>query len=374
MPQTTPSTAALVPQKPEELAPVVAAEGTSWLRWAIGLGVGALFTWLSARSWPLGDLFGGTLAVERFQGDLAILLRKGGSVRWSVDLWALGAYAGILSVIHWLRVLRWKPLLAPYADVPVPVLNRGGAVGFMAVFLLPLRLGELARPLMLARSTAVPFGAGLGTIALERVLDGLITTLVLYAVLIQVHPDTLARSPEVARGAWIALAVFSTALLGLTATLLQRERTLGLTRKLLGLVSPLLAEKIIGLLTAFVDGLKVLKSPWALAEFVGMSVTYWGINGVGVWLVARGCGLDIPVVAAYAMMCCLVVGMMIPNPPGSVGIFWTFLLLPASLYGIDPNMPRTIIFALVLWVAQTVQVTVFGIWGWWADARELKRD
>lgn len=347
------------------------------LRWTFGLLLGVGFTWLSARSWPLDDLFGGTLTIGLDgRGAWTLLLRRAehGGVLWSVRLTHVAAYLGLLFAIHWLRVLRWRPLLQPYEDVHVQVLNRVGAVGFMAVFLLPLRLGELARPLMLARSTGIGFGTGLGTIAIERVMDGLTVTLVLFAALIQVHPDTLARNPEVRVGAWVAFAVFSVALGGLAAMGVARAWTLRMTRAVLTPLSPKLADRVAGLAEAFVDGLRVLKSPWHLVQFVALTVVYWGVNGLGVWLLARGFEVHMPVIAGYAMMACIVVGMMIPNSPGNVGSFWYFLLLPASLYGVRADAPRTVAFALGVWLLQTLQVSAFGAWGWWAETRARRAE
>ncbi|MSP90391.1 MAG: flippase-like domain-containing protein [Myxococcales bacterium] len=347
------------------------------LRWVAGLLLGVLFTWLSARSWPLDDLFGGTLTVGLDgRGAWTLLLRRAehGGVLWSVRLTHVAAYLVLLFAIHWLRVLRWRPLLQPYEDVRVSVLNRVGAVGFMAVFLLPLRLGELARPLMLARSTGIGFGTGLGTIAIERVMDGLTVTLLLFAALIQVHPETLSRNPEVRVGAWVAFAVFTMALGGLAAMLVARDWTLRTTRAVLTPLSTKVAEKVAALAEAFVDGLVVLKSPWHLVQFVALTVVYWGVNGLGVWLLARGFEVHMPVIAGYAMMACIVVGMMIPNSPGNVGSFWYFLLLPAGLYGVRADAPRTVAFALAVWLLQTLQVSTFGAWGWWADARSRDDD
>lgn len=365
-----------------------------WLKWLVGLAVGAVFVWWSSRNWPLDQLFGGTLALRELPSrsahpiahwlgidhGLALVLQRGGAampIAWALNLRALGLYALILTAIHWLRVLRWQPLLQPHASVPLSVLNRVGAVGFMTVFLLPLRLGELTRPAMLARSHAdhppVRFGAGLGVIALERVLDGLMVTGLLFAVLQLVPAAALAEAPQVQHGAWAALAVFSTAIGGLTATMLARSFTLGMTERILGLVSKSLAQKVIGLVTAFVDGLAMLKSPLHVAQFVGLTSLYWLINGAGLWLMAQGFGLQMPLPAGYAMMSCIVVGMMIPNSPGNVGTFWTFLLLPAGLWGVSSNSTAAVAFGLAVWLAQTVQGTLFGLWGSWADARALAR-
>ncbi len=352
---------------------------TVWQRWLGGLAIGVLFTWWSSRSWPLDRLFSGSLSVGRdAHGDLAVrLIGQSGSENWSLDLRNLAIYFVCLTIIHWLRVLRWHPLLEPYARVPIAALNRAGAVGFMAVFLLPLRLGELSRPLMLGRKHAghppVPFAAGLATVALERVLDGLTVTALLFVVLFEVHPATLARHPGIAQAAWIAGAVFLSAISGLTAVLVARDFTLRWTRRILGAIAPSMTDKLLGLVTAFVDGLAVLKSPWHVVQFIGITIVYWGVNGLGIWLMARGFGLDLPVIAGYAMMCFVVVGMMIPNAPANAGSFWYFLLLPATLYGVDDQSPRAVAFGLGLWFVQTVQVTLFGLWGSWADARAMAR-
>lgn len=350
-----------------------------WMRWGVGLFLGALFTWLSLRNWPVGQLFAGQVQIARGNLDSWVvrLVNDQGAVVWSLDLAVLGVYGVMLTAVHWLRVLRWRPLLEPYARVPVRALNRAGAIGFMAVFLLPLRLGEFARPLLLARDDLdhepVPFGAGLGTIALERVLDGLLVAALLFVVLFEVHPATLARYPEVRIGAWVSMAVFAGALGALLATLLARDFTVRWTRRIVGRLSMALAEKLLGLVTSFIDGLAILRSPLHVAQFVGLTIVYWGINGLGIWLFARGFGIELPVVAAYAMMSCAVVGMMVPNGPANAGTFWYFLLLPAGLYGIADHAPRTVAFALALWLVQTVQLIVFGVWGSWVDARVVAR-
>lgn len=363
---TTPAAAAALPSAPTR----------TWWKWLAGLAVGALFTWLSARAWPMDKLFGGSLALGALEGTWSLYLadRNTDAVLWSVKLWSMAVYFLVLSAIHWMRVLRQKPLLAPYADVSVAELNRTGAVGFMSVFLLPLRLGEFVRPLLLTRpgttqSGGVPFGASLASVALERVLDGLLVSGLLFFVLLGVPEATIERFPQVRVGAWGALGVFGGALVALSCTFLARDWTVATVRALLGRVSPGLADKVVGLLTAFVDGLKLLQSPWHVAQFLILTGVYWAINGVGVYTIAHGFGLDIPLSGAYAMVACIVVGMMIPNAPGNVGSFWYFLLLPAGLWGIRSDTPSAAAFGLGVWLMQTLQVTAFGLWGSWADAR-----
>lgn len=357
----------------------IAAAGTtpkrSWsdvaLRWAVGLAVGVGFTWLTARAWPLEELFAGSWAIESRDGAVVLAVRGGGPVVWSATIAHLAGYAVTLVAIHFVRVLRWWPLVRPFVAVPMGTLNRAGAIGFAAVFLLPLRLGELARPALLARDAGMAFGAGLSMIVVERMADGLMVTLMLFAVLSHVPAEALARSPEVKLGAWAALAVFGGAMAALIAMAAARGWTTRLLQRTLGRLSGALAQRITAMLTSFIDGLRVLGSAWAVAMFVGLTAAYWLLNGWGYWLLAQGFELPLTLTGGYAMMCTVVIGMMIPNSPGNVGSFWYFLLLPAALFGIDPGSPRAVAFALALWALQLVQVTLFGLWGMAARGRAL---
>jgi uncharacterized membrane protein YbhN (UPF0104 family) len=65
------------------------------------------------------------------------------------------------------------------------------------------------------------------------------------------------------------------------------------------------------------------------------SLIYWIANGMGMWVLARGMGLDVSVVGAFATMGIVAVGITLPNTPGLVGQFQWFTALGLSLYGID---------------------------------------
>jgi len=344
------------------------------IKWILSLGIGAFFIWLASREWPVESLLCEQVGLEGV--DLVCDPAGGG---WRLTLpWILAAFA-VLCSVHFLRVMRWRPLLEPIAHHDFRTLNKVCALSFMALFIFPLRLGELARPYLIASHGRVRKSAALGTVAMERVMDGLMMALLLFGVLatLPVDRDTAAYF-SLRAGAIVAAAVFLSAL-GLLV-LAHHNQALAI-RWIRCLVSPLsrsLAERVAGIVERFIDGLKALPTARNVLFAVLWTVLYWLTNGFAYWFLAQGFGLGewVSLPVAYAMMAAVAVGMMIPNPPGNVGSFWYFLLLPLYVTGAPEQGAAALAFALAVWGLMLVQYLVFaayflvrgginlsGIWG-----------
>jgi glycosyltransferase 2 family protein len=331
------------------------------LRWLLSLGIAALFLWLSSRQWPLDavlcsgvDLNGATL--------LCMADADGGAtLSWSLNLVALlGAFL-VLCLVHFLRVLRWAPLLSPLAKFDFSTLNRVGAVSFMAVFIFPLRLGEIARPFLISKTGRVRKSAAFGTIAVERVMDGLMMALLLALVLFFLPGGEGTTYVSLRAGALVALAVFTCALMLLVVAYLSKPHAVRFVHGVAGMVSTRLADRLSGMMEAFIDGLKAMPSASSFFRFLLLTMAYWGINGFYYYLMAEAFGLTslIDLAGAYAMMAAVAVGMMIPNSPANVGSFWYFLLLPVALYGVPEAAGTPLAFALAVWAVMLLQYTLF---------------
>ena len=113
------------------------------------------------------------------------------------DYFWLIPYFGSLAAIQIVRAWRWRYLLEPIAP-RMPSSWRiltVSWVGFMAIIALPLRLGEMVRPYLISdpapakgkkgqkdSGKRLRMSAALGTIAVERVVDGLIVSIFLFVV------------------------------------------------------------------------------------------------------------------------------------------------------------------------------------------------
>ncbi len=94
------------------------------------------------------------------------------------------AYVALLVVLQVCRSLRWNNLLAPLGvHVPAGPLLAISSVGFMAILALPARLGEFVRPGLLRQRGEVSASAALGTVAIERIVDGLLISLFVFGAL-----------------------------------------------------------------------------------------------------------------------------------------------------------------------------------------------
>lgn len=245
----------------------------------------------------------------------------------------LGGFIALLAATHFCRAWRWNNLLEP-----IGVRLSGGrllaisSVGFMAILALPARLGELVRPALIRKRGAVSAAAALGTVAVERVVDGLLVSLFVFGALFSLRgpgaPDWMMPT------AWAALAIFAGAMVFLGFALRWPDASVRFALTISGArrLAPRLADAIGDKLHAMIRGFTVLKDGKNLAVFVLWSLAYWIANGLSLWVLARGFGLELSVVGAFAVMGLVAVGITLPNSPGLVGQYQYFTKLGLSLY------------------------------------------
>ncbi len=244
----------------------------------------------------------------------------------------LFAYIGLLVIVQLTRSLRWNYLLAPLGvRIPTGPLLAISSVGFMAILALPARLGEFVRPGLL-RKRGISATAALGTVAVERIIDGLLVSLFVFVAFFALRGP---HSPSwMMLTAYIALGVFALALVFIVGALKWPVRSVQfwLRLSMLPRVAPRLASVIERKALDLIRGFEVMRDTRNLTKFIVWSLVYWVCNGLGVYVLARGFGLDLTLVGGFATMGLVAVGITLPNAPGLVGQFQWFTLLGLSLY------------------------------------------
>ncbi|HEX2871321.1 MAG TPA: lysylphosphatidylglycerol synthase transmembrane domain-containing protein [Polyangiaceae bacterium] len=241
------------------------------------------------------------------------------------------AFCALLILGIAFRTHRWTYLIKPIApEMPARRIMGVCMLGFAAVFLAPLRSGELVRPYLISQGGRPTFMQATGSVAAERIVDGLMVTFFTFVSLslatkISPLPSRLGDLPlpvaAVPAAAYGALILFSCAFAGMTAFYVARGLAGRVTRRVVGLVSTRAAEFAAGTLERLADGLSFFPSRSTLLRFMSSTLIYWACNILSQWVLLRGLGLEASFAQAAACMGIQGLGSLVPAGPGMFGAF-----------------------------------------------------
>jgi len=289
------------------------------------------------------------------------------SIEWSVVWVALSKVRyellfplTALIVLHFLvRALRWRFLLpAPSnrSDVRISKLFDGILVGAFATFVLPLRAGELVRPLMLSRQSSFSFGVSFASVVIERFFD-LSMVLISFGLML---PHVPGMPGWVEQGAYI----LTTLAVGLLVFLVLGSLTpIWIDRLIERCLSPL-PQRVSAPLLRFVRGLldatKVLKEPRRLVGIVALTIMVWATNYLlfwgYLWL------FDIPGSVSFVVAIGVIIALAVaaPSAPGFIGVYQTACVAAFALFGLPQE--EAIAYSLVSHAHQYVIFVAYGLW------------
>lgn len=266
-------------------------------------------------------------------------------------LGALGV-AGFLLI----RAVRWRFMLdnsVPYSQV-FHIQN----IGYMLTQLLPLRLGDVARAVLIGNVPPVTIAQGISTMVVERLLDMLFIVVLLPFTLsgITSLPDWM-RSFALFSG---FAAIGGIAVLVVAAN--QRDRALNFADSLLARLLPFLnrapwIRRLDGLLL----GLKSLTSPRDGFILILLSILVWLPVLLAYYFTMRAVGLEPTWVMTGFVMCAAAFSVAVPSTPGQAGPFHFAVITALQLYGQPPIESAS--FAFLYHVMNIVVMVIFGIIG-----------
>jgi uncharacterized protein (TIRG00374 family) len=279
----------------------------------------------------------------------------------------LALYVLAQIVMHLSRVVRFGLLVQPLGNVSPRAIFAAVSVGLPASFFLPLRLGELVRPVMLTRS-GVPFAGAVAAVVVERIADGLFNVGLFFLLLGTLPSDAIPA--EARQMSWVALVGFGGGLLFLVAAYFVRAPVLSLLRKLVSPISPALAEKLVALTTTFIDGLAGLGSAARFFGFVFLTAFFWLLNGAATWLLANSYTGDLPFSSGSFVICATVFAVMVPAGPAFVGTMELGFRLGLTPYGVGAS--EAAVVALAAHAIHLVLMALFAGVGFLAAETRLK--
>ncbi len=248
---------------------------------------------------------------------------------------ALALLSGIAFLLAWsIRGVRWKLFLNPVGKVRTVKVIQLYMVGVFLNFLLPIRGGEVAKSLMLKRSSGIPISRSLPTVAIDKALD-LMPALFIMAIvpLLGVQMDIKLWLVLAFVGGMLVCLMFFVAL-----SAWKRDAAISLLQKLTGLLPKVIAGKIEGFATGFVDSLLAGASQPKI--FIpAILLTCVAVIFDGLFAMLAFWTIGFPISFGTALFGYTVYNMfyILPTPPGQVGsneavgllVFTGLLHLPA---------------------------------------------
>ena len=254
-------------------------------------------------------------------------------------VYLIPATVGILAYMF-ARAVRWQLLLMPKVSLSrcFWVTN----IGYLVSNVLPFRLGDPARAIVIGQDERISTTAALSTVVVERVLDMLMVVALLAGVtpFISGVGDTTIFGLIGGGAAIAALAV-------LLFLAFRPDWGRAMLRWGLGLVPRLVSERWAQSFDGLFEGLAPLRSGRRGLALLAWSVVTWACVVAFYWALLRAFLSPPPLLAAPFLVCVVGLGMAIPSSPGAMGVFHAVARYGLAVpFGVPVDQAITIAFAI----------------------------
>jgi hypothetical protein len=280
------------------------------------------------------------------------------------DLWLLWPSLLIVVSNYPLRAWRWQLLFPGDARPRWGACFRALAIGNAANNFIPLRGGDVARCVLIARDTEIS-GATLAlTWGLEKLLDGLALLGVVLLACAFLAAPIRSGAPASGRpwGLVLAGAVFFGVVVAMLAIL--RYRSGALLAKIEAAFAAVslnrLGQRVAALFFSFAEGLKAIHSTARMSSLAIITGLIWLSEAGLVWAIAMPNHLSLSFPNAIVVAAVLGLGLMIPAAPSALGSYELLVVAALALAGIN-DKNHALAFAALLHAFAFVTTSLAGM-------------
>ena len=272
--------------------------------------------------------------------------------------WALASIP-VYFVAAYFRAWRWKYLLRPLGEMHVSALFPIVIIGFMANNLIPARAGEFVRAYVVGERHKVSKMAALGTIAVDRVFDGI--TLLPFLLIVGAVAGVNAELRTIA--IWMTV-LFGAGLVLLVVLALSE----GISRRLVALalrfVPARLKPQVQTLAESFLTGLHSFRSPTDMFLASATSVVSWLLEATMYYMIGLAFGLDLGF-EVYLLICAGAnLAIAVIATQGGVGPFEFVTQKTAIYFGVESGLASA--YAVALHALLLIPVIAVGLYFLWS--------
>jgi hypothetical protein len=255
-----------------------------------------------------------------------------------------------------LRAERWRLMFAPdHQRLRVKKFFSVFLIGQMVNAVVPARLGEVARAVLIGEIERVSKARALWTTLLEKLLDVLVLLVALGGL------SWLVPLPEwLAESGWLLSAVSVAVVAALVMMVLARQRVAEWIAALEGRWGGLRRLRLGRLFGVVAESTRLWGYGRASWGILGWSVAAFLLSAGSNWLTAFALGLRLSYKASLLLLIVLQISAVVPLPtsPGRVGVFHLLCVLTLALFGIEREVALS--YSLVLHVLTYLPMMVGG--------------
>jgi glycosyltransferase 2 family protein len=226
-----------------------------------------------------------------------------------------------------MRAIRWRYMLNN--DAPIMTVFHIQNIGYLISTILPLRLGDVARSVLIGSVPPITISRGISTMVVERVLDMLfIVTLLPFTLAgIEYLPEWMRAGSLVSGVAAIA------AILILIVAANQRSRVERIVTRLIDYI-PFLNTKVwVSRTDNFLAGLNSLTHLKDGTILLLLSAVTWIPIIVAYYTTMLAVNLEATAVMAAFIVCAAALSVALPSSPGQIGVFHAGVIAALQVWG-----------------------------------------
>jgi uncharacterized protein (TIRG00374 family) len=232
-----------------------------------------------------------------------------------------------------LRALRWKLILNDVkSDVRIVHAFWTTSIGFMVNFIIPLRIGDLARAYILGKKEHIGFGPSISSVMIENTLDliGQVTLGILGLVIIFLLPIGSSTPPWFFDIFKLIIALLGIIMASIVIGVKREEALVGMIDRILARLFLVSGRRgsVIAFTKRFIRSARVLsQEPKLFIKTILLTYAYWIIQIFCIWLVFQAFGYEAPFILILIGAILLWFTFLLPAVPGYLGTFEAFWLL-----------------------------------------------
>ena len=252
------------------------------------------------------------------------------------------------------RALRWRSLFAPgRRPRPGPTLD-AMMIGYLYNNIMPARVGEAARVVVLTQRTPTPPVETVGTVVVERLYD-VVAILAIFFVAQPWLPHVSWFRAAAVAAIVLALAIAAVA----TVLVIYGERPIRFLLRPLGRIHLFSGDRLEKTVSELAHGLSGLRNREVAVEAFLWTIAAWMLTALCSYLVSVAFHLHLPFACGVLVAVAVGLSMILPSPPAAIGVFEGAAILALKAYG----LPKSTIlpYALVLHAVNFVPFVLVGL-------------